>query len=234
MNRRFVSKIGSLAALALISVLNSGCQDLNTLVTGEKFLLAPEGSPRVEVELDFSVREDFYTALGHVERQALEEALAEVALMHSDVGLRFYPVPSDAYERKDARPEYRVLIELRDLEVGVDEKTIEEEGHPTRVEARVASVSCWVSTRVEKRRRDAPALVVGDAEAQGKVRTQTLPGSPAWVDAYETEPAVVGHEGLRVEEKDLLDAFEEGTVKALRDVVKAIDRELSMERGLPL
>jgi hypothetical protein len=145
----------------------------------------------------------------------------------ADVGLRFYPVASDAYGFGDDRPERSMRVELGDLQLAVDEQTIEEEGQAPRTVARIEGVTCLVRARVEKRRSDAPALVVGSGEAQGRVRhaagAEELAGAPA--HAVRAEAA--GHEGLRVQEQDLLDAFEKGTVDALRALVKAVDRDLA-------
>lgn len=226
---RIVSKLGQATGLATLLVLVGGCQDLNSLVTGEKFLLAPKGSPRVEVEVDFVVHESFFAPLEGVDREALAMEMEEVVLSLAELGLRFYPVPAKAYATGDARPERRMLVEVGELELAVDEKTIEEEGQPLRIVARVAGVTCLVRARVEKRRTGGPALVVGSGEATGRVRPGPLAADLTGVPTCAVRAAVAGHENLRVEEQDLLEAFEEGAVDALRSVVKAVDRELAAD-----
>lgn len=230
MDRRIDTKPARLAALGALLTLATGCQDLNSLVTGQKFLVAPKGSPRVEVEVDFVVHDSFYAALDGVDRTALEADMEDLVLGLADLGLRFYPVPADAYESGDARPERHMLVELSELSIAVDEKTVEEEGQPMRIVANVSGVTCAVVARVEKRRSGAPALVVGQGEANGKVRPGPATAEElAAVSTYGVHTEVAAHEGLRVEEQDLLDAFEEGLVDALRSVVKAVDRDLAAE-----
>ncbi len=230
MHARIASKLFPTAGLAALLALAS-CQDLSSLVTGEKFLLAPKESPRVEVELDFAVRDPFYAPLQGVDRAALEAEMKTVALSLADVGLRFYPVASSSYGAGDARPERRMVIEVERLDLAIDEDTVEKEGEPLRIVATVEGVTCLVRARVEKRRSNGPPLVVGAGEAQGRVRPGPATEETALLPTFAVPPAVAGHEGLRVEKQDVLDAFEEGAVDALRAVVKAVDRDLAASGG---
>ena len=226
MDRRIVSKLGTVTGLSTLLVLAGGCQDLSSVVTGEKFRTAPEGSPRVEVEVELVVHDSFYDSMEGVDRDALEEEMEEMALSLANLGLRFYPVPADAYGMGDDRPERHMRIEVSDLEMLVDEDTVEQEGQPLSIVARIEGVTCLVKARVEKR-RDGPSLVVGSSEAEGNVRHGPRAEGAPEVPTYAVRADVTGHEGLRVEKEDLLDAFEEGVVDSLRDIVKAVDRDLS-------
>lgn len=230
MDRRIVSKLGQATGLAALLALASGCQDLNSMVTGEKFLQAPAGSPRVEVEVELVVHDSFYESLEDVDRdtrEALEAEMEEMTLSLANLGLRFYPVPADAYDSGDDRPERRLLVEVSDLDVSVDEKTVEKDGEPMRIVARIEGATCLVKVRVEKRRSDGPELVVGSSESEGNVRHGPSKEEPAADATLAVRADVAGHEGLRVPKQYMLDAFEEGAVDALRTVVKAVDRDLS-------
>jgi hypothetical protein len=226
MDRRIVSKLGKVAGLSTLLALASACQDLSSVVTGEKFRTAPEGSPRVEVEVELVVHDSFYESLEDVDRDALEAQMEEMTLSFANLGLRFYPVPADAYGMGDDRPERQMRVEVSDLEVMVDEDTVEQEGQPLRIVARIEGVTCLVKARVEKR-RDGPSLVVGSSQAEGNVRRGPRSEDAPEVPTLAVRKEASGLEGLRVEEQYLLDAFEEGVVDALRELVKAVDRDLS-------
>ena len=217
-----------MSAVALALPL-CGCQDLNSFVTGEKFLLAPAEAPRVEVEVRVDVAPRALAALADHERDALQQSFEDLTLSLADVGLRFYPVLDEAYGKGDDRPEHLMVVELVDLELKVDERLVEEEGVPARIEAELEGVACNVRARVEKRRQGGPALVVGTGTARGWSRNTDASdvGASEALGSLGLRRDAVGHDGLRLLERDLLEAFEDGTVDALRAVVKAIDRELA-------
>ena len=122
-----------------------------------------------------------------------------------------------------------MVIELCELDVTVEEQTIEEEGQPMRIIGNVERVGCSVTARVEKRRANGPALIVGTGEGVGRTRVQEADGGFAGQASFDVSRDAVGHSGLRVSRQDVLDAFEDGAVDALRAVVKAVDRELGPE-----
>ena len=232
MVRRLDSKLGKTLGLATLLALASGCQDLNYMVTGEKFLQAREGTPRVELEVELVVHDDFYQSLDDVDRdarEALEAEMQEIVVSLANMGLRFYPVASDAYDSGDDRPERRLLVEGGTLDVNFAEKMVQKEGEPSHIVARVEGAACLVKARVEKRRSDGPELVVGSGESQGTVKHGPTTEEPATDTTYAVRAEVPAHEGLRVPKQDVLDAFEDGTVDALRTVIKAVDRDLSAD-----
>ena len=85
---------------------------------------APAGSPRVELEVQIKL-DDTYTSQLQGAGSELLEAVADVVLAKADVGLRFYPVLSQNYGRKDPRPDYVMAIEVRDLEICYGHRTIQ-------------------------------------------------------------------------------------------------------------
>jgi hypothetical protein len=233
MDRQMHSILGKTLGLATLLALAGGCQELNCMVTGEKFLQAPEGSPRVELEVELIVHDGFYDSLEDVDgdaREALEAEMEDIVVSLANVGLRFYPVAAHDYHSGDDRPERRLLVEVDHLGVSFDEKMVQQEGEPSRIVAHVGGATCPVNVRMEKRRKDGPELVVGRGESLGKARhSSATEEQPAAEETYAVRTDVAQHEGLRVPRQCVLDAFEDGTVDALRTIIKAVDRDLSAD-----
>lgn len=231
--------------LVLMAAAASSCQDMNTFFTGEKFSRAPEGSPRVETELTVRVDDSFVEALTSVE-QAVElgGAASDLVLSLADVGTRFYPVRSEDYASKDVRPRYVMVVNIDDLDFEFGSETVlpdaalmveAEDGAPIQVEqpepvVRVflKSVTCSATASIEKRRKHAPPLVVGQSQGKGEVRV-TARAEDDTSEMY-TVRAKSGH-AVSVRRQDVLDAAERAVVDALRDMVRAVDREFEVERA---
>lgn len=223
-----IGKTLAFAALA-VALTTTGCQGFNTFVTGEKFLLAPKGSPRVEAELDVDVQSSFFAALQDVDdAKALDEAISNAVLSVADVGMRFYAIRSEEYDRGDARPAYRMVVEIQDLLVNLDQKMIEQEGSEPWIESSVKSLDCTVAASVQKRRADAPPLVVGRRQGTGHVRIKGDPESSGAQVTYRVRRESDDLQRLYVSKQDVLAVVEKAVVDALRDVVKSVDRDFEL------
>lgn len=232
MDRQVNSRLGKTLGLTMLLALAGGCQELNSMVTGEKFLQAPAGSQRVELEVELVVHDAFYESLEDVdrdEREALEAEMEDIVVSLANLGLRFYPVAAHAYDSGDERPERRLLVEVDHLDVSFGEKTVQQDGEPLRIVARVEGAACLVKARVEKRRREGPELVVARGESRGNARHNSVTEEPAADATYAVRADVAQHEGLRIPKQSVLEAFEDGTIDALRTVIKAVDRDLSAD-----
>lgn len=228
MNSSPASRIVGPLALIALAVSATACQDLNAFVTGEKFLRAPEESPRVEVELQVVVEESFYGLLEPVgDREELEAAMAQTVLAMADVGMRFYPILSADYASDDARPPHLMVVQVRDLALAIDHETIEEEGHAPRFEAALEGVACSVTAGVQRRRKGAPPLVIGIGNGAGQVRIAKGESSFGGQTAYAVRHEAEGQQSLQVQRQDILDALEKGVVDAFRELMPPIDREFA-------
>jgi len=236
-----IQTIVSAAGLALLVTAGSSCQDMNTFFTGEKFSRAPEGSPRVEAELTVRVDDAFMEAFASVEEAVeLGGATAELVLDLADVGTRFYPVPSEEYESPESRPRYYMEVEIDGLAFGFDTETVSvpatgeavdgEEEAPVVETATVTNVvlrtvTCSASAWLKKRRKEAPSLVVGHSNAEGVVRV------PIEIDIEAESYTVRSDDGqaVAVRREDVLEAVDRAVVGALRDMVRAVDREFAFD-----
>lgn len=221
-------------ALGLAALLGAaaGCQDMNTFLTGEKFSRAPDGSPRVEAELAVQIDDSFVGSFASV-GQAVElgDATSDMVLSLADIGTRFYPVPSEEYASKDVRPRYVMSIQIEDLDFEFGSETTEEtEGEPV-TRFFVTGVSCVATATVEKRRKHAPPLVVGQGAGDGQVRVRGTVESSDAGDTYEVRRRANDGQVVLVRREDVLDAAEKAVIDAMRGVVRAVDREFSPENA---
>ena len=185
---------------------------------------APEGSPRVEVELIVKVDPAAYDEFAEeVDRDQLQKLVEDAVLPLADVGLRFYPVPSDAYKGDDTRPEYALTVEVQRFAAVLSNTLIEEEGKAPYIQTLLEKGQATASATIERRRDDAPALVVGREQADGD----------AVVKDGETGDLLLRHE-TQTGEKILLphtafsQAIEEAVERALGMLQKPIDREFQV------
>jgi hypothetical protein len=167
MYRPMHSNLGKTLGLATLLVLAGGCQELNCMVTGEKFLQAPEGSPRVELEVELVVHDSFYESLDDVDddaREALEAEMEEIVVSLGNLGLRFYPVAANSYDSGDDRPERRLVVEVDHMGVSFAEDG-PARGEPSRIVAHVEGAACPVKVRVGS----------GGATARARRRPRRIP-----------------------------------------------------------
>lgn len=220
--RTFTIALGFLTLAGL-----SACQDMNTFLTGEKFSRAPQGSPRVEAELTVAVDDSFAAAFASVGQAVeLSDATSELVLSLADMGTRFYAVPAGDYASTDVRPRYAMQIEIEDLEFEFDSETTEEESGESTVRFFVTNVRCSANASVAKRRKHAPLLVVGRGSGAGIRRIR--PGViEAGDETYEVRRRSQDGQVVLVNRKHVLDAAENAVVDAMREVIRAVDREFA-------
>jgi hypothetical protein len=206
-------------ALAMCSVLPAlGCQNIKS---------APEGSPRVEVELIVQVDSAVYEPFdAEVDKDELRKLVQDAVLPLADVGLRFYPVPSDAYSSGDERPEYALTIHVQRFEPVLDHKLIEEEGQEPRIETHLDGAKAISAAVFERRRDNAPALLVGSMQAEGKSKADDEePGD--YLLSHETQSG----EDILLARRLFSESIEESAEKALSLLQKPIDREFDLPEG---
>ncbi len=228
------SRLGrsSLAFVVAAALGSTACQDLSTFVTGEKFLRAPEESPRVEVEVEVVVEDSFYDLLEPIgDREELEAAMAQVVLSLADVGMRFYPILSEDYGNDSARPPHLMVVRIQEMGLEIDHETVEQEGHAPRIVMAVEGVACTASAAVQKRRQGAPPLVIGIGNGQGRVRTTQASALIGGQAAYGVKHESPDQQSLLVHRQDLLAAIEKSVVDALREIMPSVDREFAPVEG---
>lgn len=223
----------TLVLVAFLATLTApGCQDLNTMITGEKFTSPAEGSPRVEVELDIDMQDTYGGVLvGADQVVELNDATSELVLSIADVSLRFYPILSEQYGSDEARPPHRMIVEIHELAVNLDQEMIEEEGEEPLIQSFVKSVECVASAKVERRRADGPPLVIGRGKGKGHTRVRNDPERLDAHTSYSVKRPSESGEDLRVTQEEMLATVEEAVVDALREVMKAVDRDFALANG---
>lgn len=208
-------------SLGLTSLLLASCQGVRS---------APKGSPRVEAEVvylvDAACLEPFRDG---VERIAIDRILRDAVDPLADVGLRFYPVPTERYQSGQKRPDYVMTIRAAHIEpvrnLATKEEKKEDGTTEKHVEARVTTVSATVFATIEKRQADGPMLKVGEASAKGSAAPNSGEAAgqtfPLERQADETNDTSV--DAVTIER-----AFRSAAEKALAELQEAIDRDLSM------
>jgi len=187
---------------------------------------APEGAPRVEVELALEIEDRFVEPLAVEDKQVIAATFHEAVLDDADVGMRFYPVLSELYEDDSQRPPYLLKVVARDLEVQYDFKTEKgAEGEEPRVVTELAGLRCNVTATLERRRQGRPALPV----ARGQKEVQWSVDDPdAGVDTFPLKPIAEGEGGLSVAQDDVMEGVDRAVTAALRQLVHSVDRELAL------
>lgn len=205
-------------ALAPLLVAFASCETF----TG----VAPEGTPRVEVELAVIVGDDFLSQL--VDPSAdLVAAVKEAVRSEADLGLRFYPTLSERYGPNDRRPSYLMTVELKSLNVLFEQELIEPDGAPARLVTTIDEVGCSLSVALERRRGNAPPLTVATAKASERVGAETDPETIEMGKGY--APKFDGPT-MKVLEADIRKAVERASHAALATMRKPIDREFAPQK----
>lgn len=195
-----------------LALAATGCQSIKA---------APEGSPRVEVELVIEVDQAVYDQFAEeVDRDQLRGLVEEAVLPLTDVGLRFYPVPSDAYDGGDKRPEYALTIGIQGFDVPLNHKLIEVEGQAPFIQTTIEHAEATATAQFERRREDAPSLIVGREQAVGSVQVKTEETGDLLLqqETQEGDQILLPHSAFSA-------AIEEAVEKALGVLQKPIDRE---------
>jgi hypothetical protein len=204
----------SLLVLAL-TLLAPACRSIKA---------APEGSPRVEVELAIEVDPAVYDHFAEeVDRARLRGLIEEAVLPLSDVGLRFYPVPTEAYQDGDIHPEYALTIHVQRFEVVPSHRLIEVEGQAPWIQTTLERGDALSSVTFERRREGAPPLLVGSAQAAGDGKVVEGEAGDLLL-RHETQTG----ERLLLPHSAFSLAIEESVEKALGLLQKPIDREFEV------
>ncbi|MEM7306659.1 MAG: hypothetical protein AAF682_08315 [Planctomycetota bacterium] len=182
---------------------------------------APEGSPRVEVELRVEVDEAVFSPFDpSVDREAILELIDGAVQPLADVGLRFYPVPAEVYTEGDERPEYALTVRVEKFEVTLDHELIEEENKDPWIQTEIEQAECTVLATFEKRRNNAPPLQVGTEAAMGESgENRELEGE--FLLEYVTQTG--GR--LNLSREAFASAVDQAVARVLAKLQKPIDRE---------
>jgi hypothetical protein len=203
-----------LAALALTS-----CES----ITG----VASADTPRVEIELAVIVNDQFVESLEDLDKDSpLYAALKTAVAQEADLGLRFYPTPSERYGKQDKRPDYLMTVELNQLNFAIEQELVESEGQAAHIESSVDKVSCEVTATIERRRDNAPSLVVATAKGASEVSAESDAQALSTGTGYAPK-----HDGaeLKILERDIARAVENASRKALKSMRTPVDREFAAE-----
>lgn len=227
------SRRTALAFVALSLAFGAtSCQDMHAFVTGDQFFKAPKGAPRVEVELVVEVDDACYAQLAEdADREALNAAIADTVLSYADVGMRFFPILTDTYESRDARPERMMTVRVEKIGINTEHERMEEEGEAPWVESSVKSLDSMATASLEKRRKGAPSLVVGRGMGKSHVRAKSDDEFADGKPTYHVKREADDHEELWVTNEDVQDAVGKAVINALREIVEPADRDLAAEDG---
>ncbi|MEM7205830.1 MAG: hypothetical protein AAF628_36590 [Planctomycetota bacterium] len=185
--------------------------------------MAPKGSDRVELEVAIELGKGFRDKL-QVDEPEIERRIAEQALGHADLGLRFYPVLTKDYESDNNRPEFLLTIEVRDLDVELGKRTVHREERDPEVQTFVERLDCAVSTLLVKRRKTGPPLTVAHTTGRGAAQpTGRAPGGAKEAETRAPEMTVLIDDVLR--------AADGGLRQALGGLIIPVDRELSLRQA---
>lgn len=194
---------------------------------------APEGSPRIEVEVAPTMEERFLEPLAIEDLDELQAEFDELVLEQADVGMRFYPLGSDAYENDNQRPSYLLTVTASNLDVEYKYKDKKVgEGEEPRVETLLSALRCDVVATLERRRQGRPALPVGRSKQSVHWRVKA---PEEGVDTYPlSRPGVEGEDGerpiLEVARADVMLGVDRAVRAALKDLVRPIDREFELSQ----
>jgi hypothetical protein len=190
-----------------LPLLLAGCQGIAK---------APAGMPRTELEVEIAIEPAFANRLLNADAN-LQQAIEEAVLAEADVGLRFYPVAARNYSDGQNRPAYRMTIRVHELVVDVRPPS---SGSP----ARLQRLATTMSVAVEKRRVNAPMLVIAQSRNTGDG-----PTSPADKNVIEAAYQVSGVdvEGSMIERRMIVGAVQTAFRDSCRAMLPAIDREFA-------
>jgi len=200
--------------LALLLFPLTSCESL----TG----VAPEGTPRIETELAISIERDFLGALADADA-SLSEEIKTIVREEASLGLRFYPTPTSEYGANDMHPDYLMLVEVESLVVNFEHEMIEVEGEEPRIVTEIGSVTCDVTTSLQRRRANGPALRVASSTGTATVNAGEVENTDASYAPKSDGPSP------RILKEDILKAVERSVDKSLKSMRTAIDREFDGE-----
>jgi hypothetical protein len=208
--------LSSLSVLALLAT--TSCE----AVTG----VAPADTPRVEAELVVNIETDFLAALVDVGPDSdLVGELHEAVRAQADLGLRFYATPTESYGEDDVRPAYLMTVTIDSLEVVLEHDMIEEEDQEPRIETTVDDLVCQVSAKLERRRENAPSLLIAAATESRQINAEKNSDDLAAEPGY----APSADSSLKVLHRDVVRAADSAVDKALKAMRTPIDREFKPE-----
>jgi hypothetical protein len=194
-------------SLCIAPLLLAGCQGIAE---------APADMPRVEVEVDVAVEPAFLGRLLNADA-GLQQAIEEAVLAEADVGLRFYPVLARSYTDGQTHPTYKMSVLVRELVLDVQPR---EGDTPPRLKRLAATTS----VAIEKRRPNAPALMVAQSRMTGDGPTRS--DAKGTVEAS-YQATGIDSEAAPIERGMIVSAVQTAFRQSCRSMLPAIDREFA-------
>lgn len=208
----------------------------SSLVTLLLFLGACSGIPQaseetLRTELEVAVRVDpSVSALLSQpdDQESIRRIVSGAILSLADVGLRFYPVPSESYQESDQRPEYLLTVEIQALRAQLDQRVVRSPREVPSVESSLESLACAAVATFERRRSEGPSLIVKQAHGRGDASVSEASAVLSSEHAFRLRPGSEGRSpSFSAGELDL--AVRQAVRNALGNLVEPIDRELALE-----
>jgi len=186
---------------------------------------------RVEAEVKVVFDPVFAESLSDEGAQRSVQATATAAALSvADLGLRFYAIPSDAYQKGDPMAPYELTLRMEELGYVVEGHRPEKNGEEIRTLERLRAS---VSAVLRRRRENGPSLVVG--MSQGVAVVTPAEGTEVAVRhvaaSYVTTTESASGGALRLLADDVAEVTRRATSEALAKLVEAVDRELAREAG---
>lgn len=209
----------------------------NSFIVATSLLAGCQGIPRTDPnwpreELEVEVKVDpLVTKLLRQETDLtiLEGVVSDTVLGLADVGLRFYPVPSEAYAEGQERPAFLLTVEVQDVGALLTGEAVQPSHEAKRTSDELASVRCTAKATLVRRRSSGPALTVGKSVGHGRSKTQEagvnlssmLDFELQAMDAYGIPP--------RLRSEDLCESIRRAVNEALQGLIEPINRELGAQ-----
>jgi hypothetical protein len=156
----------------------------------------------------------------------LDTVVSETIFELADVGLRFYPVPSNTYEEGQQHPQYLLTVQIQDLSAKLAGDAVQA-ARESKPGNELESVRCTAVATLVKRRNGGPPLIVGKSSGFGQARAQEAAANLSSMLDFELQAPY----GLppRLRSEDLRMSIRTAVHEALEQLVKPIDREFETE-----
>lgn len=190
----------------------------------------PETDPtwqREELEVAVKVDPAISTLLrAETDVAALGVVVSEAVFELADVGLRFYPVPSESYAEDQVHPPFLLTVHVQDVGASLEGETVRTAGEERRPLKELTSVSCSAVATLVKRRGDGPPLIVGKSIGHGSAKAQEASATLTSMQEFELTSIDPFAIPPRLSAESLRKSIREAVRGALRQLVEPIDREL--------
>jgi hypothetical protein len=184
------------------------------------------GWPREELEVVVNVDPEIARLLKQEEGSVkVAGVISEAVLELADIGLRFYPVPSEHYGEEQIHPPFLLRVDVRELGAVLAPPAAPPKTE-WRAEKALASVHSTVVATLVKRRGEGPPLIVAKSVGHGTVKATEAAAAVTSTAEFELEYFETASNPPRLSSDDLLASVRAAVRGALRQLVEPVDREL--------